>query len=311
MKARTLALVAAMVTAGCGAHPPRARTPRPVVDLRASAEKSADGDEIGRWVLTEMLAPGGSALEAARARKRLDTAARTSRSGMWAFLARAVVDQAHGDPRSAAAAYVSAAQASATSADDQAPLVGWFAVRNLLGLRGAMAKLFAQHRGALEGLLANPGHVGWRAVAELEDWRALEVYDKFETTATEYDAEVVRRMGCARGIRLAGPFGHGAAPDRLRAFSAERPAPWPVVWAPDPVRGTVPRVLPVRQHRCVAVSEMQAPDGIFYAETFFTTRGDRGSSSRSRVPWRFGSTTRPCWSGASRRGALGNGSVST
>ncbi|MDP9151133.1 MAG: hypothetical protein M3O36_14485 [Myxococcota bacterium] len=234
-----------------------------------------DTEELGRWALLEMLAPGGSTQEAARARARLDRAVIGSHLGMWASLAKALAEEAHGDPRAASAFYVLAAQGSATSSDANSPLVGWFAVRHLLALRGSVTDLFAQHRAAFEGLLASPGHFGWRAVAELEDWRALEIYDKSETTGSVYDADVVRRMGCAQGIRLAGPFGHGAPADRLRAFPAEIPMPWPVVWAPDGVRASIPRVLPTTQHRCVAVSEMQMPEGVFYAETFFATRGDR------------------------------------
>ncbi len=269
------ALVIAIASLGCAADRPRAQTPRSIADLRMKPDGALDGEELGTWALLEMLAPGGSPAEAARARKRLDRLALASRTGMWASLARAVVDEAHGAPGGAAASYVAAAQACAASADPRAPLVGWFAVRRLLGLRGSVTELFAQNRGAFEALLASPGQLGWRAVAELEDWRALEVYDKSESTASDYDAEVVRRMGCALGVRIAGPFGHGASADRLRSFPAELPAPWPVIWAPDALRATVPRVLPARQHRCVAVADTQVPEGVFYAETFFRTRGDR------------------------------------
>ncbi len=76
-------------------------------------------------------------------------------------------------------------------------------------------------------------------------------------------------------VRLAGPFGHGASSDRLTAFPAEQPAPWPVAWPPDPMRGSVPRVLSVKQTRCLAVADEQVQDGVFYAETFFRARGDR------------------------------------
>jgi tetratricopeptide (TPR) repeat protein len=219
-----------------------------------------------------MLAPGGSAEQATAARKRLDA---VPHDGMWASLARATIDEAHGDPQAAAASYVATLVAASRSGEEVAPLAGWFAARHLLNLRGGVADLYAKYRATLDGLLAQPGHVGWRSVAELEDWRAIEVYDKAEKTGDAYDAEVVRRMGCAGSVRLAGPFGHGGTLDRLRNFAPEAPSPWPAAWQADAMRGSIPHVLPVTMTRCSAVSEEQVQDGVFYAETFFTTRGDR------------------------------------
>jgi tetratricopeptide (TPR) repeat protein len=268
-----LAAATTMVGAGgCGGAAPRAVVAPSLADLRADARGSSDGELVGRWALTEMLAPGGTAEGAAAARQRLDV---VPHEGMWASLARAVADDVHGDPRSAAESYMSALRATVASADDRAPLVGWFAVRHLLGLRGSVAELYMQHRAALESILTHPGHSGWRAIAELEDWRALEVYDRAERTGEAYDAEVTQRMGCARGLRLAGPFGHGGAPDRLRSYPAEDRTPWPVAWAPDPMRGTVPHVLATTQTRCLVVADEQVADGVFYAQTFFRTRGEQ------------------------------------
>ncbi len=133
-------------------------------------------------------------------------------AGMWASLARALDDDVHGDPRSAAEGYVAALTASVRSPDDRAPLVGWFAVRHLLGLRASVTDLYTQHRDTFESVLVHPGHAGWRAVAELEDWRAVESYDKAEKTGDAYDAEVVARMGW-RARRAPG-----------RALRARRPA---------------------------------------------------------------------------------------
>jgi hypothetical protein len=266
------AVLFAATLLGCGAAMPRPSTVEPLADLRAGGRTSSDGELVGRWALSEMIAPGGSAELALSARKRLDVVAH---DGTWGSLARALIDESYGDPRSAAESYVATLRASAQSAEAQAPLVGWFAARRLLGLRGAVAELYAKHRSTFDGLLARPGRLGWRAVAELEEWRAVEVYDKAEKTGTVYDAEVLLRAGCARGVRLAGPFGHGGAPDRLRTFPAERPGPWPVAWSPDPMRGSVARVLSVKQNRCLAATDEQVQDGVFYAETFFTTHGDR------------------------------------
>ncbi len=258
---------------GCGAARPRAGA-TPLSDLRAAGQTSSDGEVVGQWALGEMLAPGGTASNAALARKKLDSLAQPQH-GLYASFARAVIDEAHGDPRGAAAAYLATLTAAAESADPAAPLVGWFAARHLFSLRGPVTDLFAHSRGPLEALLTHPGHLGWRAVADLEDWRALEVHESAERTGEAYEDEVVRRMGCARGVRLAGPFGHGAPADRHRSFDAERPEPWPRAWPPDPMRGSVPRVLSVTQKTCLAVADEQVQDGTFYVESFFASRGER------------------------------------
>jgi tetratricopeptide (TPR) repeat protein len=257
---------------GCRAGMPRSPTWEHLAVQRASGRSSGDGEVVGRWALSEMLAPGGDTRQAEAARKRLDL---VTHDGMWANTARAVIDESHGDPQAAADSYVAALAASSRSAESQAPLVAWFAASHLLGLRGSVTDLFAKHRSTLDSLLARPGNIGWRAVAELEEWRAVEVYDKAERTGDAFDAEVLLRAGCARAVRLAGPFGHGGAPDRKRRFDAEVPAPWPAAWSPDPMRGSVPRVLSVGQHRCLAVADEQVQEGVFYAETFFATHGER------------------------------------
>jgi tetratricopeptide (TPR) repeat protein len=269
--------VLALATAsslGCGASMQVHAASPPLADLRAGGRTSNDAELVGRWALAEELAPGGTAEQAALARKRLDATSLTGR-GTWAALARGVIDEAHGDPRSAAAALVEVLSAAAVDPEPQAPLVSWFAARQLLSLRGSVAGLFAQHRATLDRLLARPGHVGWRAVAELEDWRATEVYANAERAPDAYDDEVVRRMGCARSVRIAGPFGHGGPPDSTRSFAPETPGPWPLAWPADPVRGSTPHVLSVNQTRCLAEADEQVQEGVFYVESFFTTRGDR------------------------------------
>jgi cellulose synthase operon protein C len=266
-------LVAASALA-CGASmPATAASPR-IGELRSIGPTSNDAEVVGRWALAEEFSPGGSAAQAAAARKRLDAASLTGR-GTWSALARGVFDEAHGDPRSAAAAFVDALSATAGDPAPQAPLVGWFAARQLLSLRGSIAGLFEQYRPTLDGLLSRPGHIGWRAVAELEDWRATEVYANAERAPAAYDDEVTRRMGCARAVRIAGPFGHGAPSEVTRSFDPERAGPWPLAWDPDPMRGTTPHLLSVSQTRCLAEADEQVQDGVFYVESYFTTRGDR------------------------------------
>jgi tetratricopeptide (TPR) repeat protein len=269
-----LAGLATVIALGCRASVPVTAVSPGLAELRAAGPASNDAELVGRWALAEQLSPGGNAQQAAAARKRLDAASLTGR-GTWAALARGVADEAHGDPRSAAAAFVDVLRATGVDPQPQAPLVAWFAARQLLSLRGSIAGLFGQYRPTLDALLARPGHIGWRAVAELEDWRAAEVYANAERAPAAYDEEVVRRMGCARSVRIAGPFGHGAASDPTRSFEPERAGPWPLAWDPDPIRGTTPHVLSVSQTRCLAEADEQVQEGVFYMETHFTTRGDR------------------------------------
>ena len=50
-------------------------------------------------------------------------------------------------------------------------------------------------------------------MADLGEWWAGDVFDRAEATGNEYDALVTKRVGCSTSIRIAGPFGHGAAAD--------------------------------------------------------------------------------------------------
>lgn len=263
----------ALAVGACNATPrvPIASTAT-IDDRRAMGRVSGDGEVIGRWLLDEMFAPGGTVAESEAARRRLDT---VQHDGMWASLGRAVFDDERGRPDPAADGYVTALRAASISDDAQAPLVAWYAVRHLMSLRGAVGGLFARHRATFDALLRSPRGMGWRAVADLEEWRAVEAYAATPRPASGYDEEVARRMGCARGLRAAGPFGHGAAGDAAQSFPPESPSPWPPAWPRDPVRGSVPHELSVVQNRCLALVDEQVEDGVFYLETFFDTHGDR------------------------------------
>jgi tetratricopeptide (TPR) repeat protein len=274
MRARTwIASLALCAAAACGGQVKVATNgAADLAQLRNEARGSKDGETVGRWALYEVLAPGGDAAQADAARKRLDE---VPHDGMYASLARALVDDVHGQPKAAAASYVAAMAAAQKSADPDAPLVAWFAVHNLRALRGSVSDLFAQNRKSFEAIMAKPESVGWRAASELHEWWAAEVFDKAEATGDAYDALVSTRLGCAKKARLAGPFGHGSTVDRHRSFPAEAPGPWPHAWAEDPLRGNVPHVLPVDQHRCIHSSTEATADGVFYAEAFFDTKSER------------------------------------
>ncbi len=262
----------ALAASACIAQQHVVSTAASIEATRARAASATDGDQVGRWLLSELLAPGGRPDMAQMARRRLDA---LPHDGMWASFARGLADDTAGEAREASEAYVATVVASAASPDPAASLVAWVAVRHLQDLRTSVSDLYNRHRGVFDPLLDHPGYLGWRAVAELQEWRATEGYARSGMTDDAYDADIVRRTGCAHVVRLAGPFGHGAVQDRSATYPAERPGPWPSAWPADSMRGTIPHVLSVSQHRCLAVAEEQVQDGVFYAESFFATSGDR------------------------------------
>src|SRR5262245_15041015 len=63
--------------------------PDPLVVLRGAAAASPDdGEALGRWLLGELLVPGGTPAKVAEARKKLDAA--PDHRGMFGSLARAI-----------------------------------------------------------------------------------------------------------------------------------------------------------------------------------------------------------------------------
>src|SRR5690606_9152587 len=102
----------------------------------------------------------------------------------------------------------------------------------------------------------------------------LEAFDKAEVTGDKYDALVIGKMGCAKNIRIAGPFGRGTPPERRKSHAAEK-APWPPSWPEEPYRGNVPHVLKTERHRCMTASTEKVEDGVFYVETFVEVPAER------------------------------------
>ena len=265
-----LGVVVVGSVAACGPAP-SANTAVDLKTSRSNAKGSGDGETVGRWVLDEMLAPGGTAKGADEARAQL---AKTKGTGLYASLGGALHDEAHGEPKKAAQGFVAALGAAKKSDDPSAPLAAWFASHHLVGLRGSVANLWEQNKATLLPVIDAPGHVGWRALAELHEWMIAEALDKTEVAGDAYDAMVTSRMGCAKNVRIAGPFGRNTAADRRRAFAAER-APWPPSWPEEPSRGTIPHVLKTERHRCMTVSTERTEEGVFYAETFIDAPADR------------------------------------
>ncbi len=266
-----LVIVLAIASVAACGPAPEANSVVNLKDMRSSAKGSGDGEKTGRWLLDEMLAPGGTAKSAEEARNQLDKA---SSKGLYANLGAGIYDETHGEPKKAAAEYVQALTFAKKSEDPAAPLAAWFASHHLVGLRGGVANLWAQNKTALLAIIEQPGKVGWRALAELHEWSTAEALDKAEVTGDAYDTLVTTRMGCAKALRIAGPFGANAAPDRRRSYPAEQ-APWPPSWPEDPLRGTVPRILKTERHRCLTTTTERTQDGVFYVETFFETPAER------------------------------------
>jgi len=247
----------------------------PLREIRDAASDSKDGEVVGRWLLGELLLPGGEPGRARQARARLDGLGQGSR-GMYGSLGRAVDDEAHGRFKGAASAHLDALAASRSDTRADAPLVGWFSANHLLRLRTSVQGLWATAHDVVERSLDHPGNMGWRARGELVEWWSV---DGLRPTETASDATLLdkaaRRYGCADKARMAGPFGHGAATDHRVRYPAERPGPWPPSFERDPRRQDAPRILAVERHGCQLRASEPPAGGVFYVETFVDLAADR------------------------------------
>ncbi|APR82438.1 Hypothetical protein A7982_07787 [Minicystis rosea] len=262
--------------------------------MREAAADARDGETVGRWILGEMYAPGGDPARVVEARKRLAALPPEAQKGLFASLARAVDDEAHGRFRSAALAHLDAIAAARGSQHPDAPLVAWFSSNHLLGLRAGVADLWSQARDLVKKTIEQPGNVGWRARGELVEWWTLDGYreEAPALAATDGKASIpsdvgsegaapqgvfeasAKLYGCVDKARLAGPFGHLAANEHRTHFDAERAGPWPAVFPRDPRRSEAPRVRKVERFGC-ALRAPGAPNGIYYVETFLDLPSDR------------------------------------
>lgn len=260
VRACTFALGVALGTGGC-AHEGQVKEPA-VADLRKGAAASKDGELVGRWLLGELVSPGGDAKQAVRARKRLDE---LGAHGLLADLARGFDDSVHGRLANVSASYVAAVEAARESKDPRAPLFAWLAAHDAAGYRHASPGFWEKNKARIEGLLRAPGGIGWRARLELAQWWAGETHSAAVTNAEKLVAE---QQGCVTDLRLAGPFGRNAPRDTLRAFPPESPGTWQQRWEADPDTGEVPRVLKTTTRGCGVMADEPLPEGIVYAETF-------------------------------------------
>jgi cellulose synthase operon protein C len=269
---RTLLLWASALSlcaSACGDGKP-ANDPSRVSKLADSARGSRDGERLGEWLFAEMLASGGDAKRAGEAAAEL--AKETSSAKLYGNLALGLYEETHGDPGVAADAYARSLRFAADGGHD-GELASWFAASHLTSLRSAVPGLYARVQSTLDPLLKSPRSLGWRTTSALLEWQSAEFESK--QAVSSKDADVAARLGCARNLRIAGPFGIGIAQDLRRAFPAESPNRWLGAWPKDADRGIAPRVLKTEQARCLVTPTERSGEGIYYVETFVTAPAPR------------------------------------
>ncbi len=292
---RVLAAVATILALGACTSTKVAADPLAVLRDAAGqpdghAGGQAGGEAVGRWLLGELLVPGGTAAHAVEARKQLEALPDTAKKGLFASLARALDDEVHGRFRSAALAHLDAVAAARSSQHPDAHLVAWFASNHLMALRQGVADLWSSARDVVKKTIDQPGNAGWRARGELVEWWSLDGFREEtaadpavgspQTPGADGGAEAgafeaaAKLYGCVEKARLAGPFGHLAAADHRVHYEAERAGPWPAVFRRDPLRLEAPRVQPTERMGCAVRAPGAAP-GIYYVETFVDLPADR------------------------------------
>lgn len=248
----------------CSGNAPNAQVPRdPLADLRAHAPRNPTADSSAQWLLAELLAPGGDAKLAMRAREQLDRIAEPTLHG---HLAKALDDTVHGRLARAPDHFLRSAALAAHSAEADAPLLAWYAIERAVALRGNTEGLFERWRDWIETMLEQPNRLGYRARDLLVDWWLEEAWSNADR---DLETLAVQHHGCLPGVRLAGPFGNGAVANALRSFPAESTAPWPHAWPEDPTAANIPSVLESQQEGCEVSSDEPSSPGIFYAEARF------------------------------------------
>lgn len=277
-----LCLVLAIVLGGCSSAP--LAPPRVSLDgLRSAAESSSDGEVVGRWLLGELLLPGGEPARAKKARERLEALGKAPGPpprGLHASLGKLVDDEAHGRFRLAALSALDALSAAQASDDPSAPLVSWYATSELQNLRRSVAGLWDLAKPKVEPLIADPGNIGWRTRGELVEWWSVDGYDPAKETSKDPEhtgplEAAARALGCVRSARLAGPFGRGSSADTRVHFDAERAGPWPLVFQKDPLRTAAPRIVKSERRGCAIRPSEAVEGGVFYVETFVDLPAER------------------------------------
>lgn len=258
---RTAAVgLTALLLAACGPSLGGAGPTRSVGDLRDSSQGSSDERTLARWLLAELVSPGGSAEGATKARAKLDESGSTH---YLAHLARGLDDRLHGRMSAVPAHLLGALEGAREESSTEARLVAWFAATQATASgRGNAAWTTLAPR--VQGLIEKPGGLGWRARAQLVEWWL----DSAARSAQPAADDSVERLGCVTAVRFAGPFGTAAPVHLSRHFAPEAPGPWPQRWPADAATGIAARVLPSVARGCEVIVEGAVSAGVYYAESF-------------------------------------------
>ncbi|HYJ08397.1 MAG TPA: hypothetical protein VEX18_05295 [Polyangiaceae bacterium] len=260
-------LLAVTLAQGCaGGRGSDAKAPT-VAELRKDAER--DSSQTGAWLLAELVSPDGNPERAKQARKQLD---HLKSGDVLAELGRGLDDFSHGRLRTAPESMMRAVKAARESDDPNAEFFGWYAARQAIGFRSSDPKLWQRWKPFVQQALASPGRLGFRARAELVDWALSEAYAEGEQDIAALSQKL---HGCAKELRIAGPFGRNSAADLLRSFPAEAPGPWPARFPKEAGQGEAPSVRTTTRTGCNVESKEPLPGGVYYAETFVTLQQPR------------------------------------
>ncbi len=246
---------------GCAAHTGTTKS-EGVESLRKGGEASADSAYVGRWLLAELIAPGGSTERAARAKSRLEKLGAKDMVGHFALGLEA---SSHGQFSVVSEHFLEALKAARESDDVRAPFVAWYSAHQAVAFRHNGKDLWQRWKPFVESTLKDPRNIGWRAREELVDWWRVEAYQEAQKG---FDDSAADLHGCAKKVRIAGPFGRNVASDSLRSFPAELPGPWPSRWDPDPSVGESPRILTSKRTGCGFSIDEPVGAGVYYAETY-------------------------------------------
>ncbi len=255
-------LAAALLLAGCAGSQSKRATQPTLAELRRLGPASTRANVAGRWLLQELLSPGGSAKRAREAREHLDE---LSGGGVHPHLARALDDTLHGRSKQAVEHYMQTVKAARDSDEPMTDLFAWYAAHEAVRMQGMDPKAWSRWSKFIRSAIAEPRAIGWRARAELVEWAIDEDY---ANAVGKIDDLAVKSYGCAENVRMAGPFGTGASADSYRHFAAEDPGPWPPRFAPTPGRVDPPRVLKTERSGCSVEVDEPVDSGVFYVETY-------------------------------------------
>jgi cellulose synthase operon protein C len=245
---------------GCGPRLGGVGGSASVGELRASTERGADEQTLARWLLAELISPGGTAEGARRARQKLDA---SGSKHYLAHLARGLDDRMHGRLAASPEHFMAALEGAREESSPAARLVAWFAAtQSSGGTRGNEA--WAALAPRVQALIEKPGGIGWRARAQLVEWWL----DRAARAATPAADDSVQRLGCVTAVRFAGPFGTPAPVHLHRHFAAEAPGPWPQRWPVDPDNGIAATVLPSVARGCEVRADVAVSAGVFYTESY-------------------------------------------